>query len=560
MVVLNEIIRLCRPRMLWRMRSRHVKLGRKEGSPFLGLTLRRVTEILSRMRATRGKTAFLKESKRLLSLLDDMENAEPSSDTVFNTLRGIVQQCVGLTGSVKLRSLWGGINPTDIQPSQLESLANTIEEMARYGKIAELLNLSARKYMALVRARVQTVVPDESAFQPPPDGEKAPSLGVVLERLGKPKGTLRRICKSLGITITDAQTKYNTRYAKMRHESRVHAEIQLLRHYEQLDPTAPVARPRYIVSSKSPCILCAALMTCHGGYVVPPSHGVFYPQWRLPGTGLPDPLVLRFVEDLEQDLLHVVDSILSPAFTQQPDGGKGKLKPRIKGAVELGSLELRLSNSSLVPFAIGGREIVIEDDEQQSPDEAGSGDAGTAATIETDGPGVVDGEVAVLEVNPLPDVHDEQGHTSTAAEQALSLKSNATSDGSSAVMSSSDEGMRPSSCPGSLSPQLLQKGQVVSGTVCSANPSLWFTAPSVRFSVDYVGNPESKRRESSIRFTVEWLEDSAVESLRLGGQVSITDVLELDPTLEPTVASGQHGEFYFVAGQTVVRFVRETVT
>lgn len=60
---------------------------------------------------------------------------------------------------------------------------------------------------------------------------------------------------------------------------KVHAEIQLLFHYE-LYPDRP--RPRIICSSKSACYLCNLFFRLHGGFFVPRTHGRLYEKWTLP--------------------------------------------------------------------------------------------------------------------------------------------------------------------------------------------------------------------------------------------------------------------------------------
>ncbi|KAF2139437.1 uncharacterized protein K452DRAFT_289996 [Aplosporella prunicola CBS 121167] len=59
----------------------------------------------------------------------------------------------------------------------------------------------------------------------------------------------------------------------------VHAEIQLLVHYER---HAGLARPRAIGSSKEACFLCDAFIKAHGRFVVSKAHRQVYCQWTVP--------------------------------------------------------------------------------------------------------------------------------------------------------------------------------------------------------------------------------------------------------------------------------------
>lgn len=62
---------------------------------------------------------------------------------------------------------------------------------------------------------------------------------------------------------------------------KVHAEVQLLFHYETLPPDQ---RPRIIMSTKSGCFLCHELFRLHGRYHIPSTHGKLYPGWLLPSS------------------------------------------------------------------------------------------------------------------------------------------------------------------------------------------------------------------------------------------------------------------------------------
>ncbi|KAI7654396.1 hypothetical protein KC318_g13626 [Hortaea werneckii] len=61
----------------------------------------------------------------------------------------------------------------------------------------------------------------------------------------------------------------------------VHAEIQMLVHYQRL----PVEkRPQYIGTSKRPCFLCFHFIRAHNRYAIRDSHGEVYNQWTVPAN------------------------------------------------------------------------------------------------------------------------------------------------------------------------------------------------------------------------------------------------------------------------------------
>jgi OTT_1508-like deaminase len=70
--------------------------------------------------------------------------------------------------------------------------------------------------------------------------------------------------------------------ARLGENSRLHAEIQLVLHFEQ-HPTLP--RPRVIPSSKSVCYLCH--LKIHNQYFIPSTHGKLYDIWKWPALTQP---------------------------------------------------------------------------------------------------------------------------------------------------------------------------------------------------------------------------------------------------------------------------------
>lgn len=63
-----------------------------------------------------------------------------------------------------------------------------------------------------------------------------------------------------------------------RHKQFVHAEIQLVVHYE----TSSCSRPRVIGSSKKACFLCNAFIQAHGRFFVSKAHRQVYKEWYVP--------------------------------------------------------------------------------------------------------------------------------------------------------------------------------------------------------------------------------------------------------------------------------------
>jgi OTT_1508-like deaminase len=88
--------------------------------------------------------------------------------------------------------------------------------------------------------------------------------------------TLSRISSHQHLSELDTRKRIKARLGE---NSRLHAEIQLVLHFEQ-HPT--LFRPRVICSSKSACYLCHLLLKIHNQYFIPSSHGKLYDTWKWP--------------------------------------------------------------------------------------------------------------------------------------------------------------------------------------------------------------------------------------------------------------------------------------
>lgn len=100
----------------------------------------------------------------------------------------------------------------------------------------------------------------------------------------------------------------------------VHAEIQLLIHYERNSCNLP---PRIICSSKQACFFCNLFFKIHGRFVIPSTYGRFYKKWALPeaaknvGSADADSLNTwgRFVSAIKNALLREIQ----PSRKSYPD-------------------------------------------------------------------------------------------------------------------------------------------------------------------------------------------------------------------------------------------------
>lgn len=90
------------------------------------------------------------------------------------------------------------------------------------------------------------------------------------------KRTMSRIAVQRKQSVSGIRQKVREELGK---KARIHAEIQILLHYEE-HPI--VLRPRVICSSKSACYLCQLFFSIHGQYHIPSTHGRLYDTWKWP--------------------------------------------------------------------------------------------------------------------------------------------------------------------------------------------------------------------------------------------------------------------------------------
>lgn len=123
---------------------------------------------------------------------------------------------------------------------------------------------------------------------------------------------------------------------------KVHAEIQLLMHYEEKNDI--LHHPRVIKSSKDACFLCDLFIKIHGKFYVPKTHGRVYGRWSLP----PLPSLNATVKDCKE-MTSVVDAfgrtIEELIVTAMMRGGRPLGDPRESGIFSIASSSVHFSRS-----------------------------------------------------------------------------------------------------------------------------------------------------------------------------------------------------------------------
>lgn len=252
----------------------------------------------------------------------------------------LVGHIVRYMASVPLKSLLDCVKNQDMPPNSRERIFICFSKVARYWESAKYLCRRAKTSDTLRRTTVEQVQLQENSFRMPPTAAFTGSVKSVLTNLSKGGTTLG--INSLPCwerkAIQSAPTSHFAKQVNKRlQESKVHAEIQIVAHYEQMSPG--VLRPRVIASCKDACYLCDTLIL-QGKYSVPKSHGKLYPGWRLPADEKFLPLQQELNAFLEREILATIKKLSRLAT-----------KPSIKPPNESTIFPLHISASTLMTFS-----------------------------------------------------------------------------------------------------------------------------------------------------------------------------------------------------------------
>lgn len=169
-----------------------------------------------------------------------------------------------------------------MSPSARKSLLNIVNKVGRYWEVARYMYRTAKK---LPLARAMRTIPvrlPEEAFASPIIKDYFPGLQSKIAETS-PKGSqqklLRKMCTILKISQQRAIDRYSGQVMRTSREAKVHAEIQLIAHWEL---ERPKLLPRVICSSKDACFLCNLCLQLYQKIYTPKSHGRLYPGWRIP--------------------------------------------------------------------------------------------------------------------------------------------------------------------------------------------------------------------------------------------------------------------------------------
>ena len=298
---------MCSIRILSRLRFK-AKKGSTPKQPFkfvLGEAISSLKQASQQTLHSLPVALFTEKANDVMRLADSWaEHQKPAE------LENLVEGVFRLKQIGNLQALLDSIPNRAMCPSSRRNLINIIGKVSRYREAARFLCRTARKAPSLRQSRVVLVNLPKEAFHRVSGGDYTPQFASAIARLstnyqGSEVGYL---CRLLNTSLAQLNDQLATQTRKTLREAKVHAEIQLVYHYELNTSRLP---PRAICSSKDACFLCNTFILMHGKMHMPRYHGRLYPGWRLPLMSNLYDLDLKFNSALENQIKDSLEILLS---------------------------------------------------------------------------------------------------------------------------------------------------------------------------------------------------------------------------------------------------------
>lgn len=232
------------------------------------------------------------------ALLDHLYAFNAANDWRHEDVAKIVCRVAQYMAEVPLEDVIESLQDHPMNQNAKYRLHSCLSKVARYRQSAFFLGRMAKKISILTHVTVDHVRLEQAAFQRPSQTSGPSSLGTVLTAIPHRRGVLN--LNALPSWAAKSQHQFTTSVRKVLRESKIHAEVQIVVHYEVAG--TQVVLPRVIASSKDACYLCHAFISLHGQYSVPASHGKLYTGWRLPSTQHLQALECKMHDFLEQGI------------------------------------------------------------------------------------------------------------------------------------------------------------------------------------------------------------------------------------------------------------------
>lgn len=291
-------------RILARLRSRHAKLQcnfkrEKMQQPKVipqlyravnGQALAQTSEIVPLL--STALKADVEKLHELFAKIENLTTPEAKSSPGLEILVQMVITCHHIHDRRILHQVLA--SSPQLDPSSRASITMTITKLSRYSSVSRFLLQAARKYPIFRRVRISSV-----CFRAPKlpvtelDSMTAELVDSLLDKPQFQKLT-SKFYGSSSSAIKDHLRQEATSAIP------VHAEVQLLFHYEQNSCKVP---PRIICSSKQACFLCDLFFKIHGRFTIPSTHGRLYEKWAIPEA-------VKSIEPTDKDILTTLRSFV----------------------------------------------------------------------------------------------------------------------------------------------------------------------------------------------------------------------------------------------------------
>ncbi|KAI9780375.1 MAG: hypothetical protein M1816_003103 [Peltula sp. TS41687] len=297
----NEVIDLNHGRILSRLRSRHAKWSRRaRDKPSVVTRLAKVVSVASSLKETEctlnNRKVDLKEVKERTRKLEkrfQQLEAMPADSVNSVDARKLLSELLTTAYELSLRDdleVLGEAIPSSglFSPGTGSVLRTALGKLGRYYSASRFLCAAARKLTVFKNIRVEGVSQLVQAANPLQIRQDEVSITTILHRIfQKSSKEVKRAAGTFqlnsGVSLASAEAELRGHLASSCPRRKIHAEIQLIFHYE-LEPKCP--QPRIICSSKSSCFLCNLFIRIHGAFYIARTHGVLYHAWTLPDPGI----------------------------------------------------------------------------------------------------------------------------------------------------------------------------------------------------------------------------------------------------------------------------------
>lgn len=315
--VFNDIVALCSERILSSLRSKKSNNSSlRYKTRFIGLVLQEFirspweyrVDIRSPQMSVSHLAKYRRRLEKLSAALDDLEAADVVR---HEELARLVRHISLLTEEVPLPRLLEGLTNQDMSPTSKDRLLACLSKIKRYWECAPFLCQRAEQLSMLQNVVVQKVQYAAQAEGRPLPSPTTADFEQSLKRIqhrGKPV-QIHNLPKWMTKAAMSLQQSFPNDVNKIRTEAKVHAEVQLLAHYENV--SHGVIPPRILASSKDACYLCHSLIKLHGKYEVPKSHGRLYKGWCLPAAYQDGPLQRSLNSFLERQISATLQGLMA---------------------------------------------------------------------------------------------------------------------------------------------------------------------------------------------------------------------------------------------------------